>query len=168
MTRTCAWCLRPGAKNRVATDSDGTLEVYRWFCDTKHQANWETNQPRPEGATRALEDCMFPDDLAKEANLRGWAVNNCFQWQVWGSEPQWRVNLQAYSDGSALSEFCDYADGVTISQAIHAAMLNMQEREKRGKKSSRIKQASPERMAQVWKQFHKTMVQLEEWADGRT
>lgn len=158
MTQTCSWCLKPGAKTRVRANSDGTLEVWRFFCDTKHQANWETNQPRPEGAVRKLDGSMHVDDLVKEANLRRWGVNNCFQWQIWGSEPQWRINLQEYTpEGSSLSEFSDFADGATMSEALHAAILNMEVRTERGKGPSRLRQASPEKMAEVWKLFHEVM-----------
>lgn len=167
MTRLCSWCLNAldAPYRTLDIDAPGTLLIQRFFCSTQHQANWETRQPAPKldvGKFRGLP----VEVIVNEANARGFAYNNLFQYQVWGSYPTWRANLQAFSpEGTSLSEFSDYADGASIGEAAWGALLNMSQREDRkGTLRREGKQASEKDIAEMWKLFQRV---VEKWAGAR-
>jgi len=119
----CAWCRKPGAVRRVAIDTDGSVEGYRYFCDASHQANFETNQPRPAlDGSRFIPRAAGFFEIVKDANLDGWQVLNCFQM---GKRDQlyWRVNLQLRkANGATETVFTEYADDPDPRLAMLAAI----------------------------------------------
>lgn len=43
----CSFCRKYGVNRRVeANPPDDCTQIFRFFCDSSCQANWETNQPR--------------------------------------------------------------------------------------------------------------------------
>lgn len=47
----CTFCCRYGADRRVeANPPDDSTQVFRFFCNSGCQANWETNQTKRERA----------------------------------------------------------------------------------------------------------------------
>lgn len=160
----CSWCGgNAPAMRKVEVNLHPTVQTFRYFCSASHQANWETNQPRPERfkVSQMGEGLTFTE-LAKEANLNGWVVNNCFQYQVWGSEPSWRCNLQAMIDGASKDVHGEFADGETPEEALLAAMTNMECRTIVIK--YRPKEASPATLKRMYDLMERVFEGLHAWA----
>ena len=52
----CSWCCSYQPTRRVEQNpSDDFVQCFRFFCDAAHQANFETNQPRPVEFYNAVE-----------------------------------------------------------------------------------------------------------------
>lgn len=174
MTKLCAWCLDPvrGKPVGVVQDTDATVELRRFFCDASHQSFYETNQFPKERLRTDPDDLkgLPVEEIARQLNLMGYAVNNCFQAQVMGSEPFWRVNCHVMAPtGAVLGDFTDYADSPTLEGAMIGAYAALRARE--GRKGTMRpltagdKPASKAKMDEMWKLFHNVM---EKWADGGT
>lgn len=166
-TRICAWCLeRPTGKPvlGVLQDTNATVEVRRFFCSPVHQANYETNQFPKERLRTDPDDLVgLPvEEIARQLNLMGYAINNCFQAQVMGSEPFWRVNCHVMAPtGAVLGDFTDYADSPTLAGAMIGAYVALRAREGRKGTLRTLadgdKPASKETLVEMWKLFHKVM-----------
>lgn len=120
MSFNCAWCRVDGATRKVPSAGDGSVECYRYFCNTQHQANWETNQPRPNARGLSVEAASF-FELAKDANLNGWHVLNCFQYGT-HEKLVWRVNLQKRRENGATTDYyTEYSDDADPRLAMKGA-----------------------------------------------
>lgn len=136
MSIKCAWCRSDSATRKVAFDEDESVECYRFFCNAQHQANWETNQPRPSNAPMATMVSAAFFEMVKEANLNGWNVLNCFQFGV-NDRIVWRVNLQKRKkNGATVDIFTEYEDHADPRLAMKAAYASALARDAVDKKRS--------------------------------
>ena len=124
----CAWCRAEGATRKVKLDSDPSVESYRYFCNAQHQANWETNQPRP-GKAKVLMDTASFFEILKEANLKNWWLLNCFQ-VGYDQNMFFRVNLftrnLSGATPSIANEFAEHTDPrIALLSAYNSAMARV-------------------------------------------
>lgn len=121
MSYRCAWCWKSDATRKVAIGGDDSTEGYRYFCNTTHQANWETNQPRPVPVMVPIEAASFLE-LVKQANLDGWILLNFFQ-NGFGEDTIFRVNLQKRRPNGATTDyFSDYREDANPHTAMVLAL----------------------------------------------
>ena len=127
----CGWCGREDVGRRVSVNlTSASVEAYRYFCDAAHQANWETNQPRPKGAYTDVNSGSGVDDIVHAANSRGWFLLHTYQLKP-NPTPNWVVSLlKRKPDGGTTAHFTEYAEAATLKEALYAAYMNAVERDK--------------------------------------